>query len=93
MKAVIERLSGVADVVLVDSPPLMAVSDAAILSRHVEGVVVVAVDGQTSSPILQRALQRLGAARAPVLGIVLNRASASSTATYHGYYVQRPSDA
>jgi Mrp family chromosome partitioning ATPase len=92
MKAVIERLSGVADVVIVDSPPLMAVADAAILSRHVEGVVVVAVDGQTSSPVLQRALQRLGAARAPVLGVVLNRVRATATASYHGYYVQRPSD-
>jgi Mrp family chromosome partitioning ATPase len=68
------------------------VADAAILSRHVEGVVVVAVDGQTSSPVLQRALQRLGAARAPVLGVVLNRVRATATASYHGYYVQRPSD-
>jgi Mrp family chromosome partitioning ATPase len=92
MKAVIERLSGVADVVIVDSPPLMAVADAAIVSRLVEGVVVVAVDGQTSTPVLERALQRLGAARAPVLGIVLNRVRATATTSYHGYYVQRPSD-
>jgi Mrp family chromosome partitioning ATPase len=92
MKAVMERLSSYADVVLVDSPPLMAVADAAILSRHVDGVVVVAVDGETSSPVLQRALQRLGATRAPVLGIVLNRVRGTTSSTYHGYYVQKPSE-
>jgi len=92
MKAVMERLCSYADVVLVDSPPLMAVADAAILSRHVDGVVVVAVDGETSSPVLQRALQRLVATRAPVLGIVLNRVRATSTSAYHGYYVQKPSE-
>jgi Mrp family chromosome partitioning ATPase len=88
-----ERLSNFADVILVDSPPLMAVSDAAILSRHVDGVVVVAVDGQTSSLVLERALQRLGAARAPVLGIVLNRVRTTSISAYQGYYVQKPSEA
>ena len=93
MKAVMERLSNFADVILVDSPPLMAVSDAAILSRHVDGVVVVAVDGQTSSLVLERALQRLGAARAPVLGIVLNRVRTTSISAYQGYYVQKPSEA
>ncbi len=92
MKAVLERLSSYADVVLVDSPPLMAVADAAILSRHVDGVVVVAVDGETSRPVLQRALQRLVATRAPILGIVLNRVRATSTSAYHGYYVQKPSE-
>lgn len=92
MKAVMERLGSYADVVLVDSPPLMAVADAAILSRHVDGVVVVAVDGTTSSPVLQRALQRLVATRAPVLGIVLNRVRGTTSSTYHGYYVQKPSE-
>jgi Mrp family chromosome partitioning ATPase len=58
----------------------------------VDGVVVVAVDGETSSPVLQRALQRLVATRAPVLGIVLNRVRATSTSAYHGYYVQKPSE-
>jgi Mrp family chromosome partitioning ATPase len=70
----------------------MAVADAAILSRHVDGVVVVAVDGETSTPVLQRALQRLVATRAPILGIVLNRVRGTTMSTYHGYYVQKPSD-
>jgi Mrp family chromosome partitioning ATPase/capsular polysaccharide biosynthesis protein len=90
MKAVMDRLSAVADVVVIDSPPLMAVSDAAILSRHTDGTVVVAVEGQTSSPVLQRTLERLEAARSLVLGIVLNRVHATSASAYNRYYGQPP---
>ena len=90
MRAVMERLGGFADICSVDSPPLIAVADAAILSRHVDGVVVVAVHGETSSPVLERALKRLVATRAPILGIVLNRVRTSPAGGYYGYYVQGP---
>jgi capsular exopolysaccharide synthesis family protein len=64
------------DHVVIDSPPLLAVTDAAILATHAAGVVVVvALDmrGVVTRPQLSRTLEDLASVQAPVLGIVINR--------------------
>ena len=62
------------DYVVIDTPPVLPVSDAVALSRHVDGVLVVAQSRRTSLPQLRHALANLERVSAPVLGIVLNRA-------------------
>lgn len=69
------------DVVIVDSPPILAVADAAILSRAADGVLLVVDSGQTKREPAQRAKEALETAGARVLGIVLNRMSVAG-----GYY-------
>jgi capsular exopolysaccharide synthesis family protein len=64
------------DHVVIDSPPLLAVTDAAILATHAAGVlVVVSLDmrGVVTRPQLSRTLEDLASVQAPVLGIVINR--------------------
>ena len=86
MQAVLEQLPDVADVVLWDTPPVLAVPDAAVLGRSAHGVVVVTAEGQTDREALERTVQRLEATRSRIYGIVLNRVRHSTGATYHPYY-------
>jgi capsular exopolysaccharide synthesis family protein len=89
MAAVTEELSGFADVVLFDAPPVMAVTDAAIMGRSLTGIVVVGSEGRTGREDLVATVDRLEATGGKVLGVVLNRVGKSSAATYHPYYRNR----
>jgi succinoglycan biosynthesis transport protein ExoP len=64
-----------ADVVLIDSPPLLAVTDALVLSGRVDGVVLVVSAGMTRRKHLVRAVELLRSAEAPLVGVVLNGVS------------------
>lgn len=61
------------DRVVIDSPPLMAVSDALIMLNQVQTVCLVVRYHQTPARVARRALEALQKCRAPVAGIVLNR--------------------
>jgi polysaccharide biosynthesis transport protein len=63
--------------IIVDSPPVGAVADALILAPQADGVVVVAHSGKVARGALVNVLERLTAARARILGVVLNRAKPS----------------
>ncbi len=77
------------DVVLVDSPPVLSVTDAAVLSVWVDAVLVVTSAGITTRKHLRSAAEILRQAGAPLGGAVLNRADARSGYSY-GYYEERP---
>jgi capsular exopolysaccharide synthesis family protein len=62
------------DVVLVDAPPIVAVSDAAVLATKVDGVILVVNAGKTKRDMARRARSLLGKVNARILGIVLNNA-------------------
>jgi non-specific protein-tyrosine kinase len=74
MEAFADELARRFDYVIIDSAPLLAVSDAAALSRHVDGVLLVVQSKRVSLPQLRQSLAALERAGAPVLGIVLTRA-------------------
>lgn len=72
MKSLLERLSK--DwLVIVDAPPLLAVTDAAILTNRADGAFVVASVGSTTYESLARALGMLERAHARAMGVILNR--------------------
>ena len=90
MRAILDELLENVDLVVIDSPPLQAVTDAAILSSLVDGTVLVAGAGRTRRASLLRgrdALQRVGA---NVLGVMLNGVSegmdSGGAFAYFGYY-------
>lgn len=86
MKRLLEDLSREA-VVIVDSPPLLPVTDASVLSTHADGVLVVAKAGKTSIEDLKKATDRLARVNGHVLGVVLNQVPRTSTsAGQYGYY-------
>ncbi len=61
-----------ADVILIDTPPLLAVTDAAALAPSVDGVILVIQPGKTRSSAFQQSLDQLQQVKARVLGVVLN---------------------
>jgi non-specific protein-tyrosine kinase len=76
-----------ADILILDSPPLMVVTDPVLLARQVDGTLVVADAGKTRRAVLARALDVLRAANVHLLGVALNRISISH-AGYYAYAYQ-----
>ncbi len=74
MEALISRLRGEAEFVLFDAPPVLAVTDAALLAAHMDGVMLVLNAGQTRRDHAERARELLERVRARVIGAVLNNA-------------------
>jgi succinoglycan biosynthesis transport protein ExoP len=81
IQAIAERF----DHVIVDSAPILPVADSIALSAGVDAVLFVAQSGRTSKRDISEALERLDRVGAPVIGIVLNRASRKNGAGAYGY--------
>ncbi len=87
MKGFLEQLKAEYQMILFDSPPVIAVTDAAVLSLLLDGVVLVAGARQTSQEALARAKTLLENVKARILGVVLNKVDAKSTyGSYYYYY-------
>ena len=72
MGEVLDRMKADYDLVILDSPPVQSVADAAILSSLIDGTVLVVGAGKGHRPTVQRAAENLERAGAHVLGVVLN---------------------
>ncbi len=86
MGEVIEGLLNHGDVLLFDTPPIIAVSDAAILSSKVDGVLLVISAGKTSRDNAKKARALLEKAHARLVGAVLNNVKLDSSLGY--YYAE-----
>jgi polysaccharide chain length determinant protein (PEP-CTERM system associated) len=87
MKEFVARLKDKYQIILFDTPPVIAVTDAVVLSLLLDGVVLVASAGQTSQQGLARAKTLLENVGAKVMGAVLNKIEAKSAyGSYHYYY-------
>jgi capsular exopolysaccharide synthesis family protein len=87
MKYLISRLEEAFDVVVIDAPPLLPVTDAAVLSQHVGGVVLVVGFEKVRRQDLQKSLNALDLVDAGLLGVVLNRLPAKGPDSYaYAYY-------
>lgn len=86
MRAILEHLTGLADLVIIDSPPLQAVTDAAILAAMVDGALLVVDGSRTRRGAVQMGREALAKADAHVLGVVLNRLSERVYTDYYHYY-------
>lgn len=73
MMSLIAHLEKSFDRIVIDAPPLLPVTDAAVLSQHVGGVVVVAGSQKLKQQDLEKSLNALEMVGAKLLGIVLNR--------------------
>ena len=86
MQELLVALTQYADMVIVDTPPVTALSDAAILSAQIDGVMLVVDARRTSCDVARRALDALDQVQARVVGIVLNRMPTRGGGTYYYYY-------
>jgi non-specific protein-tyrosine kinase len=74
MERVVQELAAQADYVVFDTPPVGAVTDAAVLASRVDGVVLVVSRGKTNKDQAKRAKALLERTKANVLGVVINNA-------------------
>ncbi len=84
MGEVIQLLREQADYVLFDAPPIIAVTDAAVLATRVDGVLLVIRAGKTRREMAQKAKALLEKVNAHILGVVLNNVKFDSS--LHQYY-------
>jgi non-specific protein-tyrosine kinase len=87
MKHTISELTDLGDIVLVDAPGLLPVTDAAVLARICDGTLLVTRYGKTRREQVAQAVKRLDAVDARLLGCVLNFAPRKGGEDYsgHGY--------
>lgn len=87
MEHLIHRLENVFDTVVIDAPPLLPVTDAAVLSQYVGGVLVVVGTQKLRQHDLEKSLNALSMVNATILGVVLNRLPVKGPDAYtYSYY-------
>lgn len=86
MKELLNKLNNLADIVIIDSPPLLAVTDAAILSNYCDGVILTIEAGKTKIEHAKKAKELLDNVNARILGTVLNKTKAEEGNHYYYYY-------
>lgn len=85
MLELLNRLRGSVEYVLIDTPPIIAVTDAAVLASRVDGVLLVINAGKTRRDLAVKARDMLTQVNANILGVVLNNATLDKSAyTYYG---------
>ncbi|MGI8640589.1 MAG: GumC family protein [Pyrinomonadaceae bacterium] len=84
MKNLLQFLKGNFKHIIIDSPPAISFTDAAILSTVVDGVILVALAGKSSIHLMRRFKQRLSTIGARIYGVVLN--GIKSDSVEYGYY-------
>jgi capsular exopolysaccharide synthesis family protein len=82
----IENLSAMFDYVIIDSPPLLPVTDAAVLAQWADGVLLVARANQSRLPDIAAAIEQLDAVQAKLIGVVLTDMPTRGGAYKYGYY-------
>jgi capsular exopolysaccharide synthesis family protein len=85
---VLDQLDKMFDLVLVDSPPLLPVTDAAILAQAVDATLLVVAAGQTRARDVRRATEALSLVHVTTIGVVLNEVTRSPGSGYayrYGY--------
>jgi polysaccharide biosynthesis transport protein len=98
MKNLLQFLRGRYKHVIIDSPPAISFTDAAILSTLVDGVVIVAMAGKSSIHLMRRFKHRLGNIGARIYGVVLNGIKSGSMeydyygTGYYEYYAKGEED-
>ena len=85
MRRTLEALSGRADIVIVDSPPLLGVADATILSSICDGTLLIAEAGSTRREAISLAKKAIDAAHGRVIGAVLNKVGPRRGGYYYYY--------
>ena len=100
-RELVTALHGNFDVVVIDSPPVMPVSDSLVLSQVADATVVVVRSGKTTFEVLERGLKALHSVGTEVKGLVINAADPKRGAYayyedygygYYGGYASEPDD-
>jgi capsular exopolysaccharide synthesis family protein len=98
MKKVLADISQKSELIILDTPPIQAVTDSLSLAADADGVIVVAQPGKTHTTTAKQTVEQLRRAKAQILGVILNRldlkrsqyayryAYQNGRSGYHHYY-------
>ncbi|MBF0331913.1 MAG: polysaccharide biosynthesis tyrosine autokinase [Candidatus Omnitrophica bacterium] len=86
MEEFIARLSGMYDRIIFDTPPILAATDAVVLSTRVNATILVVSSGSTNRHAALRCMTALKGVHAHILGVVLNKVNAKDQANYYYLY-------
>lgn len=86
MKNVLQRAKEQYDYVLIDTPPVMPVTDALIVSRFVDGMILVIASAEVKVEMARDVKKQLQHAGANILGVVLNKVRSEHHGYGYGYY-------
>ncbi len=86
MSALVDKLEGEWDMILFDSPPIVAVTDASMISAEIDAIAMVVKAGQTDRAAVDRALDTISNVKAPLIGAILNGANPETLAGKYSYY-------
>ena len=85
MEKILSELEEKFDYILIDSPPASFITDASVLSKHADGVLMVFLHGSVTFEIAALALKNLRSAGAHILGGILNNVDTEKTGRYYYY--------
>jgi len=88
MEQILAELRNVAEIIIFDTPPVLVFADAIVLSRRVDGVIVVIQAGKTKRPALTQTLFDLQNANANLLGSIFNQSPQSDAFSVNKAYMQ-----
>lgn len=92
MESLIAGLRKVYDYVIIDLPPVTTVADAAILSKYIDGFLLVVRHGNTEYGAIRDMLGQLQLADAKIVGFIYNDAEAEGNKYYKRYYYKSKSN-
>ncbi len=86
LKALIEEFRSTFDMVVLDSPPILGLADAPVLSSVVEGTLLVIESDRNRRGVLKGTLRRMRLAKGRVIGVALTKFDSARAASYTYYY-------
>lgn len=92
LRRLLAEARAAADVVIIDTTPILAVSDAAFIAPDADAVLLVARSGRTTGEVAERTSELLARLGCAAVGVALNRAGETVVPKgYRAYYERRPS--
>jgi len=83
---IILKLKEKYDLIVIDTPPVLAITDSQLIASYCDGVVLVAESGKVKRTALLHAKERLQVVNARILGVVINNAKRKKEDNYYYYY-------
>ncbi len=87
LQSILSTMRNSADIILIDTPPALTVTDASALAPSLDGILLVVRPGKTRSSALRQTIEQLRQVNARILGVVLNDVAISGKSySYHYNY-------
>lgn len=90
MKKLLFDASSAYDIVLIDAPPTIAVTDSSVLAQSVDGVILVLASGEVNREYAIQAKEQLEKVGAKIIGTVLTKVEMKTKESYYYYYGEQP---